>query len=174
MSKQVESNYTLEKRFEDIDFTETPFPKGEYEVCTFANCNFSGTHLSNIEFSECTFSNCNLSTAELRQTALREVYFKNCKLVGLYFENCNDFLFAVHFEHCILNLSSFYKLSMKKTQFKYSNLHEVDFTQADISGSLFDHCDFAQATFDNTIVEKADFRTSINYSIDPERNRNFL
>jgi fluoroquinolone resistance protein len=27
------------------------------------------------------------------------------------------------------------------------------------------------ATFDNTIIEKADFRGSLNYSIDPENNR---
>jgi hypothetical protein len=27
------------------------------------------------------------------------------------------------------------------------------------------------ATFESTIIEKADFRTSFNYSIDPEKNR---
>jgi len=29
----------------------------------------------------------------------------------------------------------------------------------------------AGAIFENTILEKADFRTSLNYSIDPENNR---
>jgi fluoroquinolone resistance protein len=28
-----------------------------------------------------------------------------------------------------------------------------------------------RAIFDNTILEKADFRTSFNYSINPERNK---
>jgi len=28
-----------------------------------------------------------------------------------------------------------------------------------------------RAAFENTILEKADFRTSFNYSIDPEKNR---
>ena len=36
---------------------------------------------------------------------------------------------------------------------------------------LFDNCDLAKAKFDKTVLKKADFRTSYNYSIDPERNR---
>ena len=36
---------------------------------------------------------------------------------------------------------------------------------------MFDHCDLSQAVFDRTILEKADFRTSYNYSIDPENNK---
>ncbi len=34
-----------------------------------------------------------------------------------------------------------------------------------------DNCDLNRAVFDNSILEKADFRTSLNYSIDPELNR---
>jgi len=33
------------------------------------------------------------------------------------------------------------------------------------------NCDLARATFDNSIIEKADFRSSFNYSINPEINR---
>jgi uncharacterized protein YjbI with pentapeptide repeats len=50
-------------------------------------------------------------------------------------------------------------------------LHEVDFTECNVSGSVFDSCDFTDATFENANIEKADFRTSFNYSIDPEKNR---
>jgi len=60
---------------------------------------------------------------------------------------------------------------MKKTVFKNSQLHEADFSECDLTGSIFDNCDLAGATFDNTIIEKVDFRTSYNYSIDPERNK---
>ena len=41
----------------------------------------------------------------------------------------------------------------------------------DVDGAVFDHCDLSRATFDNTSIERDDFRTSYNYSIDPERNR---
>ena len=50
-------------------------------------------------------------------------------------------------------------------------MQEVDFTECDISGSHFTNCNFLGAMFENTILEKSDFRTSINYSIDPELNR---
>jgi len=62
-------------------------------------------------------------------------------------------------------------MKLKKLIFKNCNLTEVDFTEADLSAALFDHCDLAKALFENTILEKADFRTSYNYSIDPEMNK---
>jgi uncharacterized protein YjbI with pentapeptide repeats len=99
------------------------------------------------------------------------VAFLDCKLTGLHFQNCNDFLFAVRFENCNLNLASFYKLKIKKTVFKNSSLHEVDFAEADLSNSLFDNCDLAHAIFENTNLEKSDFRSSFNYSINPEINK---
>jgi uncharacterized protein YjbI with pentapeptide repeats len=50
-------------------------------------------------------------------------------------------------------------------------LYEADFTECDLSGSVFENCDLMRATFDNSILERTDFRTSFNYSIDPEKNR---
>ncbi|HET6539095.1 MAG TPA: pentapeptide repeat-containing protein, partial [Chryseolinea sp.] len=67
--------------------------------------------------------------------------------------------------------SSFYKTKIKRTFFKNSQLREADFTECDLTSCLFENCDLTRATFDNTIIEKADFLTSYNYSIDPEKNR---
>jgi uncharacterized protein YjbI with pentapeptide repeats len=92
-------------------------------------------------------------------------------MVGLRFENCNKFLFAVHFENCVLNISSFYQMKIKKTKFINTSLQEVDFTNTDLNSSLFDKCDLAGAVFHNTILEKADFKTAYNYSIDPAANK---
>jgi uncharacterized protein YjbI with pentapeptide repeats len=50
-------------------------------------------------------------------------------------------------------------------------LGELDLTECDLTGSVFDNCDLKGAVFENTIIEKADFRTSFNYSIDPQTNR---
>ncbi len=52
-----------------------------------------------------------------------------------------------------------------------SQLHEVDFTECDLTEATFDRCDLLGAIFDNTIIEKADFKTSFNYSLDLEKNR---
>jgi fluoroquinolone resistance protein len=92
-------------------------------------------------------------------------------LLGLRFENCNEFLFAAGFENCILNFASFYKMGLKNANFKDCKLQEVDFSECNLSGAVFDNCDLTRAAFEHTNLEKADFRTAFNYSIDLELNR---
>lgn len=157
--------------FDKIDFTENPLPIGEYENCTFIQCNFSQTNLSNIIFIESSFTGCNLSMPKTNNTAFRKILFKDCKLLGVHFENCNSFLLELTFENCLLNLSSFYKLTIKNTLFDHCSLHEVDFTAANLTSSTFRDCELNDAIFDGTNLEKTDFRTAVNYSIDPEINR---
>lgn len=174
--KQV---FIEEKTFDKIDFKQVPLGKGEYEYCTFLNCELSDADLSELKFSECEFSGCNLSLAKLTQTGLKDIKFKNCKMLGLNFGECSQFGFAVKFDTCILNHSSFSnpespmnkRVRFRQTVFKNSQLYEVDFTECDLSCSVFDKCDLSRTIFERTILEKADFRTAFNYSIDPELNR---
>lgn len=167
----MEEVYEVEKTFDKIDFSQSPFPKGEYEECRFINCDLSNADLSGSSFSECSFLGCNLNMANLVKTAFTDVKFRDSKMLGLQFGNCNPFRFAVDFENCILNHSSFYNTKLKKALFKNSNLHEVDFTSCDLSEATFDNCDLALATFQSAILEKANFLTAYNYSIDPEMNK---
>lgn len=167
----MNKTYIRDTKFQRIDFAKNPITKADHEHCSFNNCNFSNADLAGINFLECEFINCNLSLAKISNSAFRDVKFNDCKLLGLHFNECNEFLFAVEFENCMLNLSSFYKLKLKKTKFKNCSLHEADFTETDLSASVFDDCDLARAIFENTILEKTDFRTSYHYSIDPELNR---
>jgi len=90
--------------------------------------------------------------------------------MGLHFEDCDSVLFAVNFDHCQLDFSSFFQLKMKKTLFSYCSLKEADFTETDLSASVFEHCDLVRAIFQQTLLEKTDLRTSFHYSIDPARN----
>jgi len=46
----------------------------------------------------------------------------------------------------------------------------VDFSECDLTGAIFDECDLSRATFDRTTLVKVNFRTSYNFSIDPEIN----
>ena len=46
----MENEYEVNKIFEKIDFNQIPLKKGEYENCTFVNCNFNSADLSNIIF----------------------------------------------------------------------------------------------------------------------------
>ncbi len=165
------NNYIESKSFTRTDFTGDKLPKGEYDNCTFVDCDISNADLSGINLVDCTFTGCNLSLARISNTAFREVRFVECKLMGLHFENCNPFLFSIEVERCSLNLSSFYKLNLKRSKFKSTTLQEVDFTESDLTGVALTECDLSGAIFENTNLEKADFRAAYNYSIDPENNR---
>ena len=92
-------------------------------------------------------------------------------MLGLRFDTCNEFGLSFSFDNCQLNHSTFYKTKIKKTVFKNSQLQETDFGETDLTNAVFDNCNLSQAIFENTILEKTDFRTSYNYSIDPEINR---
>lgn len=161
--------YVLDQTFEHSDFSE--LQKGEYENCIFRNCNFEYADLSAFSFNDCEFVGCNVSMVKLSQTAFRDVVFKECKMLGLHFNDCNDFGMSFSFDGCLLNNSIFYKTTIKKTQFKNSKLIEVDFAECDLSGAVFNNCDLSGAVFDRTNLEKSDFRTSVNYLIDPSQNR---
>jgi fluoroquinolone resistance protein len=164
--ENIENQVFLRKKAAEI-FLRT----GEFENCEFNECDFSGSDFTDVKFWGCCFLGCNLSLVLLNKTSLRDVKFINCKMLGLQFDTCNEFGLSFGFENCILDHSSFYKRKIKKTIFKDSRLHEVDFTECDISGSVFSQCDLLQTTFFNTILEKADLRSSYNYSIDPDQNR---
>lgn len=167
----MERAYIEEKHFKKLHFSETTLEAGDYENCTFMECNFSKVDLSKFNFQDCVFKTCDLSLVKLGDTGLKNVKFENCKLLGLHFDDCNDFLFEVNFTGCTLNLSSFYKRKMKKAVFRNCQLHEIDFTEVDFTGAIFDNCDLSGSIFMNSILEKADFTASHNYTIDPESNK---
>ena len=157
--------------FDKVDFTKELFEIGEYEGCTFNNCNLMDVDLGETKLIDCKFSACNITTAKVSQVSFQDVHFVHCKMVGLQFKNSNDFLFSVSFDTCNLQLASFYKLLLKKMKFNNCILREVDFTLADLSQSSFEGCDLAGAVFSDTNLEKADFSKAYYNMIDPDRNR---
>lgn len=167
----MHNTFTEEEDFRGEDYTHDQLPKGEYEHCTFTNCNFSNANLANITFLECEFIDCNLSNAFVTASSFKDVRFKDCKILGVRFDQCSDFLLAFSFEDCVLNLSSFYQLKLKKTRFINCMLEDVDFSDADFTEANFTNCNLNNALFENTILVKANFKTAYNYTIDPENNR---
>ncbi len=164
-------DFIEEQTFTQIDYTQEPLDKAEYEDCTFSNCDFSSSDLADVVFSNCRFISCNLSMVRLSNTVLRDVKFKECKLLGIDFEVCNPFGLKMIMENCILNHCLFFKTKIRKTTFKDCHLHEADFTECDLTSTVFENCDLTRATFERTILEKADFRTAYGFIIDPELNR---
>ena len=121
----MERLYIQDKKFEKEDFATNELAIADYENCIFTNCDFSKTNLSQRVFLECEFNSCNLSSVNLIKTGLKNVRFKDCKLLGMHFENCDPFLFEVDFDNCFLQLSSFYKLKLKKQDLKTQTFQKL-------------------------------------------------
>ncbi len=172
----MELNYIADQKFINICFAAQPLKRGEYENCRFKDCDFSECNLSDFVFTDCEFSFCNLSLVKLTGTTFRDVKFINCKMLGLHFEDCNEFGVSFSFENCTLDHSSFYKLKIIKTTFSGSKLAGADFdvvltSTQKMTGSSFQDCDMSGAVFGNSNLERVDFLTAVNYSLDPDRNK---
>jgi uncharacterized protein YjbI with pentapeptide repeats len=70
-----------------------------------------------------------------------------------------------------MKLTSFHRLKLKAMEFRDCNLTEADFAETDLTGSTFENCELSRAIFEYTNLEKVDFRTSYNFSINPENNK---
>lgn len=165
-----EEKYIADGIFDRIDFSVKGNLAAEYELCKFSNCNFKGIDLGNTIFIDCHFFDCDLSNAKISNTVLRDVQFEGCKMLGVHFEDCNTASFSAKFKNCTINFSSFYKMKFTYAFFEKCVLQEVDFSEADFTSTVFDQCDLDNAHFENTVIEKADFSTSFNYTIGPEKN----
>ena len=164
--------YVRDQKYGGENFATGGLNKGvEYESCVFTGCNFSAVDLSGMIFIDCHFEQCDLSMARLTNTSLQDVHFKGCKQLGLRFDECSKRILSFSFEACTLNLSVFFQLKLKGTQFRDCLLREVDFGACDLTNASFSGSDLHTATFDNTVLEGADFRTAFNFSIDPEINK---
>jgi uncharacterized protein YjbI with pentapeptide repeats len=167
----MDKNYTADQSFEGKKYIETRLPKGEYDHCIFEECDFSDGFLDNTHFIECRFIDCNLSNANIKHSLFREVSFVRCKMLGLRFEDCNDFLLSLQFHECSLDLGSFYNTPLKGTSFNSCRLVQTDFTGTDLREASFTNCNMEGARFDSCKLQGADFSSASNYHIDPERNQ---
>tara|TARA_R110002096_G_scaffold272470_1_gene466182 strand:- start:2952 stop:3719 length:768 start_codon:yes stop_codon:yes gene_type:complete len=169
--KFMEVELFQKKHFDQINYSDSRMPGEAYEKCKFTSCNFTNSDLSRIEFIDCQFFECNFSLTKIDDAAFKNTGFNQCKIMGIDFGKCDDFLFIASFLGCNLDYSIFHGKNLKKFKFDHCSLKDVDFSNADLTLAIFDSCDLLAASFFDTILEKADFRTSYNYSLDPENNK---
>lgn len=166
----MEDIINIQKTFEKLIYIDEKVNHKEFEDCIFKNCDFSNSDFSNNTFIDCEFIDCNLSMTKLAGTGLKTLAFRNCKLLGIQFHACDDFLFGVNFQDCMLDYASFANKKMPKTKFNSSSLKEVTFIGTDLTGSSFENCNLERAIFNDSILNGSDFTTAFNYTIDPEFN----
>jgi uncharacterized protein YjbI with pentapeptide repeats len=167
----MSSELIIDEIFENLDFTKKNLPGKDFDNCSFKNCNFSGGNLTGNNFIDCRFEQCNFSNTNLTGTALKDAVFTGCKLMGVDFSKCSDLLLSFEFVHCQLDFSFFTKRKIKKTNFRDCSIKEANFTEADLTGSVFQNCDLWRTLFDRSNLSQVDFRTAVNFTIDPENNK---
>ena len=160
----------INKTFERVSLIQQKINNREFDGCIFKNCDFSNSDFSNNTFMDCEFFDCNLSMIQLGNTSLKTVSFKNCKLLGIHFHTCDDFLFTVTFDECVLDYASFANKKMPKTKFNSCSLKEVSFIGANLTNASFENCNLDLAIFNDSQLAGADFRTAYHYKIDPQFN----
>ncbi len=160
----------IDQSYNKVVFREARLDHREFDRCVFRHCDFSGTTFFECTFIECEFIDCNLSMASLGATGLKTVTFRDCKLLGIRFDQCDDFLFDVAFTDCTLDYSWFPGKKMPRTRFMNSSLQGVNFERTDLSAAQFTDCNLAGAVFDQTNLTGADFSAAWDFRFDPERN----
>ena len=142
----------------------------EFNNCIFKKCDLKDSQFIQCRFIDCVFEDCDLSMMKWDRSTLNNAVFKHCKILGVNFSHCDDFLFSVQFDSCILDYSSFMSKKMPKTKFVRSSLKETTFTQADLNGSVFDECNLRETVFRQSNLTAVNFSTAYNFIIDPEIN----
>jgi uncharacterized protein YjbI with pentapeptide repeats len=164
-------NYIINKTFEIECFLEKSLEYKDFERCIFIGCDFAEASFLGVAFIDCIFKDCNFKDAKINYVGFRDVHFTNCDFTEVNFAMLDSLLFGFGFTHCTLDYAKFYTLKMPGTVFTSCSIVAADFMAADISSVRFDNCNLHKSIFLDTIANKADFSTSYNFVIDPDKNK---
>ena len=165
------SDYFLDNEYDQITYSTDDLNHKEFERCTFRNCDLSRCNFIDVTFIDCLFLHCNFNGAKINHVALRTVSFIHCQIKEVNFAMCDKLIFEIAFTDCILDFSKFYALKIKGTAFTNCSLIAVDFMNTDLTEVVFENCDLYRSEFSKAIANKTDFKTSFNYTIDPEKTK---
>lgn len=164
-------NYIIGEGFTNKIYRTDEIMYKDFERCTFTGCDFTQCDYTGTAFIDCDFIGCNFSEAKISYVSFRGAFFNNCNFTAVNFSMCDPLLFAVEFKECRLDYAKFYTLKIKGTIFTDCSMIAADFMKTDLTGVMLDNCDLHQSVFIDAIANGADFTTSYNYTIDPERNK---
>ena len=167
----MRTDYILDQEFRDQILDDSNTKYKDFENCNFYNCDFRNCTFQTVAFIDCNFFDCNFQDTKINYVSLRGVFFNRCNFTNVNFAMTDQVIFEFHFIDCLLDYAKFYALKLKKMQFINCSMIAIDFMSSDITEVLFDNCNLRRAVFIDTIANKADFSTSYDYVIDPEKNK---
>lgn len=165
----------ISEKFNGLVLVEEALSAKEFDDCTFEACDFTEATLKNCKFIDCHFINCNLSLVKLAYSQFRDVVFEKCKLIGVDWTNAywpRLMLTApIEFTQCLLNNSSFFKLTLQGLVMQECKAHGVDFREGNFCEANFAFTDLTHSLFGNTNLNDANFTNASNYTIDVYQNQ---
>lgn len=146
----------------------------EFDACIFVKCSFSETAFNDCKFRDCVFKGCDLNLIGVKGCAFENTRFEDSQLIGVNWTDTtwakNKFLKPVDFLGCLLNLSTFMNLNLKKIKLTKCVARDVDFTEANMTQANCTATDFSNSRFMRTNLTEADFTGATNYSITANLN----
>ncbi|MGD8457395.1 MAG: pentapeptide repeat-containing protein [Anaerolineales bacterium] len=175
MTKAISDQAEYEgESFKNLKYAGKTIESAAFFECAFTECAFQEAIFTNCQFKQCTFENCDLSMLKVKGCTFVETDFKHSKVIGVnWMEAAWDtagFLRALSFEHCTINFSIFFGLTLKEIIIKDCTALEADFTEADLTKADCRGTDFAKCRFMQTNLTEADFVGAKNYAIDARIN----
>jgi uncharacterized protein YjbI with pentapeptide repeats len=164
-------DFLLDKQFSNEIFQEADIKYKEFENCQFNNCDFRSCSFQSVVFVDCTFYDCNFQDTKINYVSLRGTFFTKCNFTSVNFAMTDQVIYEFNFKDCLLDYAKFYALKLKRMSFTNCSMIAVDFMGSDLTEVLFDNCNLRRAVFIDTIATKADFYSSYDFSIDPEKNK---
>jgi fluoroquinolone resistance protein len=165
---QSDAEYT-DREFETIDLKKVLIFQSEFQSCHFNRCDLSQSVFTECRFDDCTFQACDFSLVKFKDVHFRNSTFVGSKLVGVDWTGVLK-TFSVDFRDCVISLSNFSAMNLKKRKIVNCVAHEVSFAETNMTECNCTMTDFAGSVFSKTNLTKADFSDARNYTIDVRAN----
>jgi len=167
----MHSDFIYDSQYNHTTFEQDAIKYKNFENCIFTQCDFRECDFQTVAFIDCTFFDCNFTDAKINYVSLRDVWFTRCNFTNVNFAMTDQLIYEFNFKDCLLDYTKFYALKLRKMQFINCSMISVDFMGCDLTEALFDNCNLRRAVFIDTIANKADFSTSYDFTIDPEKSK---
>jgi uncharacterized protein YjbI with pentapeptide repeats len=167
----MSADYIVDKEIRGVKFEEKDIKYKDFENCVFYDCDFTQCSFQSVTFIDSTFFGCDFNNTKINYLSLRGAFFTKCNFTAVNFAMTDQVIFEFGFKDCLLDYAQFYALKLKKMKFENCSMIATDFMGSDLTEVLFDNCNLRKAVFIDTIANKADFTTSYDYVIDPEKNK---
>jgi fluoroquinolone resistance protein len=165
---QSQSEYE-DRDFDKLDLSQARISNTDFQSCIFNHCDFSRSIFSECRFDDCTFQAGDFSLVKFKDSHLRNSSFIGSKLVGIDWTEMSR-TFSVDFRDCVMNLSNFSTMNLKKRKIVNCIAHEVSFAETNMTECDCTMTDFAGSIFSKTNLTKANFDNARNYAIDVRNN----